>query len=166
MNLKDFFDYKNQLMKDLCTNASVVRLITGDPNTPVPYKELAYKNIFPYQYVPDTVDDGKTLICYDVDVLKVPNRTYYTLALYIWIFTHKSNARLSEGGGLLDSLASEIDSMLNGNRLYGLGELKLNAADRFFPTKDYLGRELIYGAWDFNRPSGSKPKPSNRTRGE
>jgi len=152
-------------MKDLCTNEKVVRMITGDPNTPVPYRELAYKNIFPYQYIPDTVDEGKTMICYDVDVIKVPNRTYYTLALYIWVLTHKSNARLAEGGGLLDSIAAEIDSMLNGSRLYGLGELKLNAAERFVPIKDYLGRALTYTAWDFNRPAGSKPKPSNRKRG-
>lgn len=164
--LEEFFDYKNLLMKDLCSNEDVVKLITNNEEAAVPNNKLPYTQIFPYQNIPETVDEAKTFICYDVDIIAVDNKTFYTPVIYIWICTHKSKYRCESGGVLLDKLSIAIDKMLNGSRFYGLGELKLDSVTRFIPVADFMGREMIYYAKDFNRPwSTVGSSPSNRKKG-
>ena len=72
---------------------------------------------------------------------------------------------MDKGGLLLDTLSAELDKMLNGNRYFGLGDLKLYSVTRFVPITDYRGRCLSYSARDFNRPSGIPKVPSNRKAG-
>jgi hypothetical protein len=162
MLLKELKDYKNELMKTLCCNPEIVRLITDSKQAAVPNLNLRYTQIYPFEYIPETVNEGMTFICFDVDIVEVPNKTFYAPALYIWAFTHKSKMCLAEGGIRTDRLAEEIDKELNGNRNFGLGELKLHSVSRFSPIVDYQGRVLTYYAVDFNRPGYSKRPPANR----
>ena len=167
MRLEEFFDYKNRLMK-LCCDGDVVRLVTNNAEADVPNHDLPYTQIFPFEFVPDTVTDGKTFICFDVDIIsvtKAQNQLLYYPALYVWIFTHKSLLRRADGRLTLDALASEIDRKLNGSRYYGMGTLNLESVRRFVPTTDYLGRMLTYTARDFNRVYEQGKIPSNRKRG-
>lgn len=148
-------------MKDLCCNQNIVTLITDDFESDVPNHTLPYSQIYPYEFIPETVNNGQTFICFDVDVAEVINKTFYVPVLYVWAFTHKSKMRLPDGGIRIDQLSSEIDKVLNGSRFYGLGELNLRSVGRFSPILDYQGRVLTYYAKDFNR-SSSKSPPSNR----
>lgn len=166
MQLQEFFDYKNQLMEDLLTNESIVRLIDDD----IPMEEagdLAYENVFPCEYVPKTVQEGKTYICFDVDIQKSVNKTYLLPTLYIWIFSHRSKLRLPNGGGVrTDKMCSEICKAINGSRKYGLGELDLYSIKRFAPMTDYQGKVLTFYAKDFNRTyDPKKATPANRKSG-
>lgn len=163
VRLEEFFDYKNRLMKELCCNEEIIKLITDKDDSDVPNHNLAYSQIFPYEYIPETVDNGQTFICFDTDIAEVINKTFYIPVLYIWIFTHKSKTRLTEGGIRVDKLSSKIDELLNGSRLYGLGELDLRNVGRFSPITDYQGRVLVYSTRDFNR-SGSRTPPPNRKK--
>lgn len=165
MNLAEFFDYKNLLMKELCSNEDVVRMVTNNEYATVPNHDLPYTQIFPYEFIPETVDEARTFICFDVDMIKVPNKTFYMPVLYIWIFTHKSLMRRDGEGLLLDNLSFVIDKMLNGSRYYGLGELALDSVTRFKPVLDYQGRVLAYTTVDWNRPSATSKVPSNRKKG-
>lgn len=162
MLLDEFFDYKNELMKTLCCNKEIVRLVTDSASAPVPNYDLAYTRIYPFEFIPETVDDGKTFICFDVDIADVQDKTFYLPVVYVWAFTHKSKLRLNEGGIRTDKLAVEINKELNGSRYFGLGELDLHAVGRFSPIADYQGRVLTYSALDFNRMSPSKRPPANR----
>ena len=166
MYLDEFFDYKNELMKTLCCNDKIVKLITDSDDATTPNHSLAYTQIYPFEFVPETVDDGKTFICFDVDIAEVVDKTYYLPVLYIWVFTHKSKMRLSQGGIRTDELSVEINKELNGSRYFGLGELDLHSVGRFSPIVDYQGRVLTYYATDFNRLSPSKKPPANRKRHE
>ena len=162
MYLDELFDYKNLLMKTLCENEAIVRLITDSSSAPVPDYDLPYTQIYPFEFVPETVSEGTTFVCFDVDIMDVYNKTFYMPVLYIWVFTHKSKLRLEEGGLRLDQLAVEINKELGGSRLFGLGELELKRVDRFVPILDYRGRILTYTARDFNRTAPSKKPPANR----
>ena len=161
VELNEFFDYKNKLMEDICSNAEIVKLITDNEHSPVPNKSLPYSRVFPYEFVPETVDDGQTFICFDVDIADVVNKTFYIPVVYIWVFTHKSKLRLLEGGVRIDKITSELSKILNGSRYYGLGELNLKSVSRFSPITDYQGRASVYYAKDFNN-LGSKQPPSSR----
>lgn len=163
MQLQEFFDYKNQLMEDLLTNESIVRLLDDDISLDDAHK-LSYSHVFPCEYVPETVQDGKTIICFDVDIQKSINKTYLSPTLYVWVFAHRSKLRLPNGGGVrTDKICSEICKAINGSRKYGLGELDLYSVKRFAPMTDYQGKVLTFYAKDFNRPHDpNKYTPSNR----
>lgn len=163
MNLHEFYNYKNELMKDICSNPTIVKLLTENNNPDVPNHVLPYTQVYPYEFVPETVSEARSFICFDVDIMKAPNKTYYYPVLYIWPFTHKSKFRTKDGKVLIDELSSVLDDMLNGSRYFGLGDLKLHSVQRFVPIADYLGRVLTYYATDFNRPTiNTRSVPSVR----
>lgn len=165
MQLEDFFDYKNQLMKDLLTNEAIVNLLDADGITVENAEALAYNRVFPCEYVPETVEDGHTFICFDVDVSRVEGKTFLSPLLYIWVFTHRSKLRLPEGGVRTDKLCNEICKAINGSREYGLGELNLYAVKRFAPMTDFQGKVMMFTAKEFNRVyDANKFVPSNRKR--
>lgn len=173
MNLKDFFDYKNQFMNDILTDPEIVKLITeqdqfgDDIYTVENAKDLIYKQVFPFEYVPETVHDGSTFICVEVDVQSAPGKTYMDLVMYVWIFAHRSRLVLPNGGGVrTDALCNKICEKINGSRNYGLGELDIVSCKRFAPMTDYNGKVLVFYADEFNRLHNySQTIPSNRKRG-
>lgn len=169
MQLNEFFDYKNRLMQDLLTNQSVLRLLSDGCDTKGKPEQLVYQQVFPYEYLPETVVRGQTFICCDVDIQRVLNKTFLTPSIFIWVFTHKSKMRVpaAEGGGVrVDRLCSEIAKTINGSRDYGLGELELYSVKRFAPIADYQGKVMMFQTREFNRPYPTgKPIPSNRKSG-
>jgi hypothetical protein len=166
MQLEEFYDYKNQLMDDLLTNAEIIRLLDDNYKDSDQPERFVYSQVFPFEYVPDTIEHGQTFICCDVDVQKSLNKTFLIPVLYVWVFTHKSKMKLPKGGVRVDRLCSEIAKAVNGSRYYGLGEMDLHAVKRFAPVTDYQGKVMTFQAKDFNRvsPTG-KPVPSNRKTG-
>ena len=165
MYLEEFYDYKNQLMKDILTDEKTVSLIEESISMEDAFS-LAYTRVFPYEFVPETVKDGKTFVCFDVDIQRVSSKTFLTPTIKIWVFSHKTKMRLPDGGVRVDALCSSICKLINGSRFYGLGELNIYGVKRFAPMTDYQGKVMTFVAEDFNRisPTG-KPIPSNRKAG-
>lgn len=161
--LDELFDYKNQLIDDLLTSKTVLRLLSDDCEENTRPEQLMYSQVFPYEYVPETVEHGQTFICCEVDIRDISNKTFLNPQIYVWVFTHKSKVRLPEGGVRVDKLSSQIVKIINGSRMYGLGELDLSSIKRFSPVTDYQGRVLTFAATDYNRlhPTGKKI-PANR----
>ena len=169
MQLEEFFDYKNQLMKDILTTPAIVDLldagVAGDDDITEIKEALAFKRVFPCEYVPETVQDGATFICFDVDVARSTDKTFLSPTLYIWVFTHRSKLRLPEGGVRTDRICNEICKAIDGSREYGLGELNLVACRRFAPMTDFQGKVLTFIAKDFKRQHDYNQKiPTNRKR--
>lgn len=160
MLLEEFFDYKNKIMKMLCTNQEIVTLVADQED--FDGLTLPYSQIFPFEFIPETTDKGKTYICFDVDIPEVTNEVMYNPVIWIWIFTHKSKLRLPEGGVRTDKIAQIIDTMLNGNRELGLGETNLRTVARFSPVEDFQGRVLAYQCRDTNRWGVKQPSPNKR----
>lgn len=164
MQLQELFDYKNQLMEDLLTSEPIVALLSDDIDLE-DAKKLAYTQVFPYEYVPETVQDGKTYICVDVDIQKSLNKTYLLPTLFVWVFTHKSRLRLPEGGVRTDKICSLISERINGSMKYGLGELNLYSVKRFAPMTDYQGKVMTFSAKDISKlHNATKEIPTNRKR--
>ena len=163
MNLEEFFDYKNRLMHDLLTNENILELLKDEANPTKSPEDFVYTQVFPYEYIPETLEYGMTFICCDVDIQQSMNKTFLLPVIHIWVFSHKSKLKLPGGGLRTDKLAAEIAKTINGSRFYGLGELNLYSAKRFAPTVDYQGKILTFHARDFNRksPTGQQV-PVNR----
>ena len=165
--LEEFFEYKNKLMGKILTDETLVKLINEDATLETAEK-LAYTQVFPAHYIPETTHDGSTFVCFDVDILSAPNKTFYTPVIYIWVIVHRSRLRLPEGGVRSDKICSELCKLINGTKDIGLGEVRLYSSKVYAPQTDYTGKVLTFDAKDFNRPDNSKkrPVPSNRKTGE
>lgn len=166
--LECLFGYKNLLMRELCGSEAVQRLIydAKEGELPIPNHDAAYKNIFPYEFIADTVVTAQTFICFDMDVTDVISCIDLNLELYVWIFTHKSLLRLKGGGLRLDALSAEIDRLLNQSRIFTKNPLELKSVGRFVPINDYQGRVLVFTGRDWNVAGAPKrPAPSNRRAG-
>lgn len=163
MNLNDFYDYKNQLMKDLLTDKEIVRLMQPEKglNNAI---DLAYTQIFPYEYIPETIQKGNTYICFDIDIQsQTAGKTFYYPYIYVWVFAHRSKLRLPEGGVRTDKICSRICEIMNGSRLYTLGELNLYSSKRFAPVTDYNGKVLTFIGREFSKQhNDNKILPNNR----
>ena len=169
MQLEDFFDYKNQLMKDVLTNKEIVRLLNDDIALE-DAANLAYEQVMPFEYIGETLFDGRTFIMFDVDIqaqIAGSNKTFYSPTIYVWVMAHRSRMRLPDGGGVrTDKLCSEICKTINGSRLYGLGQLNLYSVRRFAPVTDYTGKMMTFHAKEFNRQyDPTQYVPSNRKSG-
>lgn len=165
MQLEDLYDYKNQLMKDIVTTQSIVSLLHDNTEVVEP-ESLVYTQVFPYEYVPETIQEGKTYICFDVDVQKATSKQFLLPTIYVWIFSHKSRLRLPEGGIRVDKICCEISKKINGSRFYGRGELELYSVKRFAPMTDYQGKCMTFYATEVNRVyDPNKPTPANRKVG-
>ena len=165
MQLEEFFNYKNKLMEEIITDEEIVKLI----NENVPFEEaasLCYTQVFPFEYIPETEQEGRTFVCFDVDVQKQLGRPLYEPSIYVWVFAHKSALRLPEGGVRVDKLCSKICDKLNGSLYYGQGRLDLESTKRFAVMTDYQGKMLVFYARDVSKLyDGSKQIPTNRRSG-
>ena len=170
MQLEDFYDYKNKFMEHILTNEKIVSLLSekdedgNDIYTLENSRELMYKQVFPFLYVPETIHDGCTYVCCDVDVQEAPDKTFYEAVIYVWVFAHRSRLRLPNGEGVrTDKICSEIAKTINGSREYGLGELDFYMTKRFAPVSDYDGKQMFFYATEFNRQyNPNKYTPANR----
>ena len=164
--LDELFDYKNQFVQDVITCQRIVSLLTPDEDVRRHPEKLIYTQVFPYEYIPDTVEAAKTFVCCEVDIRRVPSSTYLTPEMYVWVFTHKSNVRVDEGGVRVDMVISEISKIMNGSRMYGLGPLDLYRVQRFSPIANYTGRIMTFQTSDYNRLNPNQHYlPSNRKTG-
>ncbi len=103
MQLEEFFDYKNQLMNDLLTNEEIVRLLADDCKPVNDVQDLVYKQVFPYEYIPETIEHGRPLSAAMLTSKKSVNKTFLIPVLYIWVFSHKSKLRLPKENRRWDS---------------------------------------------------------------
>lgn len=166
MNDDWYHDYKSQLMKDILTNTEIVSLVSGSDDPNFDAASLKYTQVFPYEFVPETSQEGLTYVCFDVDVDRVYNKNYLEPVVYIWVFSHKSALRTADGRILPDDIAVKIINMINGSRYYGLGQLEFASMKRFAPMSDYLGKRIVFESSEFNRQyDGNLPVPSNRRLG-
>lgn len=170
MNLDELFDYKNQFFKDVLTNEKLVKLI-NETKTLETAEELSYTQLYPFEYIPETIEHGHTYVCCEVDVssssVKVDKnmRLFYRPVLYVWVLVHKSKLRLPEGGVRFDAICSEITDTINGSLEYGRSRLLLSSVKRFTPLTDYQGKVMTFTTDDLNWPyDPNKRVPANRKR--
>lgn len=163
--LDELFAYKNQMMEDLLSSKEVLKLLASDGRATDDPKSLIYKQVHPYECVPEPTEEATTFLCCEVDIDLVPSKTLLYPMIYVWVFCHSSLLHYPQGGLRIDRLSSEIVRLLNRSRMYGMGALNLHSATRFSPIQQYQGRLLKFYAKDYNHISPSRQKvPVSRKR--
>ena len=155
--LKELTEYRQKIMKALCSDAEIVKLVTDKTNAPVPNRDLMYANIFPYAYTPDTTKETDTFICFRLTVPEVMNKTCKQINITFYIFTHQSLMRTRDGLRP-DLIGKEVERLFNGSLDLGLGRAKLEGMDDISPITGYHGIAVEYSVLEYNRPSISGDK--------
>ena len=80
------------------------------------------------------------------------------MKLYVTVACHKAYMKMSSGiisgitGNRRDNLVRFIDKILNGNDLFGIGNLKLDTVKTLSSSNSHFTiRELQYSVSDFNK---------------
>lgn len=150
-NLEEFTTYKQTLMQAICTSDTIVNLmkLQSDP-AEITGRDMRYKRIYPYNYVPLTIETAQTFICFTVTAPNVKDNLIAELRLTVYVFTHQDLMRTKDGMRT-DLLVSEIDKLLNRSTDYGLGKVSLKMCDVMqVPCQGYSGLFSVYSVKDFN----------------
>ena len=150
-NLEEFTAYKQTLMKEICTSEPIVDLLKLDSDpADITGKDMRYKRIYPYNYVPIVIENAQTFICFTVTAPNVKDNVVSELRLTIYVFTHQDLMK-TNNGMRTDLIVSEIDKLLNRSTKYGLGKVALKMCDVMqVPCQGYSGLFSVYSVKDFN----------------
>lgn len=152
MLLKELTEYRQKIMKLLCSDQKIVDLIKDTQNSSIPDRSLMYTRIFPYAYTPDVVKDTNTFICFRIYVPEVMNKTFKKVNIVFYIFSHQDYIRTSDGLRP-DLIAERVEELFNGTMDLGVGRMNLTGTDDISPSSNFHGIALEYSVSEFNRPT-------------
>lgn len=149
---KELTEYRSKIMKLLCNDQKIVDLITDTPNSAIPNRSLMYTRIYPYAYTPDVTKDTNTYVCFRIYIPEVQNKTFKTMNIVFYIFSHQDYIRTSEGLRP-DLIGERLEALFNGTMDFGVGRMKLSGMDDISPASTFHGIALEYTVSEFNRPT-------------
>ena len=124
---KEIVTYKNQIASTILNDNAIVSMITEIIPPEKPVEDLLYTYIFPFDYIPDAIQEVGCYICYEIEVPKVSIVNYFFKDVIITfrIICHQAAMKTSYGATRIDYLAHLIELLFNGNTEYGFNNLEL-----------------------------------------
>ncbi len=150
--LHELTEYRQKIMKAICSDQEIVDLIRDQADSPCPDRTLMYSRVFPYAHTPDTTKETNTYICFRIYVPTVMNKTFKEMRLVFYVFSHQDMIRTSDGLRP-DLIAERIDRLFNGTMDMGVGRMRLEGTDDISPSPSFHGLALEYAVSEFNRPT-------------
>lgn len=151
-HLQEITSYKNQLMQAICTNENIFNLLKIEGDDALTMRDMPYERVFPYAHVPDTNEEAKAFVCFDLIVPRVWSNVIKEVEIDLFVMSHQAIMRMPDGQGIrIDLIATELDKMLNGSRAYGVSTVDLTYLGNFIPINGYYGHEIRYKVPDINR---------------
>lgn len=155
--LYPLMDCKDKVIEKILSSQEVVDLIDDQKIKTAPAFGLLYKKVFPYAFVPDTVDATETYICVETNIVNVKSDAICDVELIIHVISHIGIMR-TDFGTRVDALADVIDELLNHSRDFGIG--KVTPVERYptswtLPNYNYVCRKVTYVIKNFNFRRGA-----------
>lgn len=150
--LRELKEFRNTINKKLCCDQEIVDLINDKANSPLPGRDLLYKQIFPYAYTPDAIKDTGTFICHRIHIPEVVNKTFKNVTVMFYIFVHQDNIRTSDGLRY-DLIGERIEELFNGIMDLGVGRMNLVGVSDISPSPKFHGISMEYTVLELNRPT-------------
>ena len=148
--MDDLKEYKTRILRSLWESDSIRRIISESANIPdLTYEQFRFY-VRNYAKNPDTVKEKGVYILFEVDPVKVQNRTAMTYEITFWAVISE-DLLVTEEGVLSDILISQIDHIFNGNKAFAIGPLELKGSKGFNVPVGFYGRYATYVAKEFNQ---------------
>lgn len=165
MNLQELGEYKHKLASLFAKDPDILSVMLGNISEDTDTDELLFGkdndspgHIYEFEYVPDINETTDSFLCMETVVARAPTDTAYRVYLYVFPFCHKKIMQTCKVPGLpgtkADIMAVYVDRILNGNRDFGIGRVRLISNEVYKPTLNYYGRCITYEIVDFNRKVG------------
>lgn len=158
--LQDGIDYKAGVIAQLCNSQEVVGLLANNPSIDIESEE-AYKFlddcIYDFNYISKTVERSDAFVMIDADMIAPTSGSMNAWELYVQVVCYKEYVPLDHKifrgvkGNRCDNLAFQIDKLLNGSRLFGIGRLTLQSATTAVVPDSFTSKLLTYRVEEFRR---------------
>ncbi len=146
--------YKNEIMKTLCSDADIVRLIPGHEESPTPDRSLIYTHFFPFDNIDQCITTAGQYLCFEVDIGRVDSEKVLELLISFWVVSStEPNIVKATGGIRNDILLYHIYKALKKNENLGIGRISYipnHPISSFVPEKTWAGRAMALVASDFH----------------
>lgn len=148
---------KNKIVRELIKDPAIIEAIDCTDDNRHVGESLYGTHIFDYAQNPNTINTVQTFITIQVHI---PQERYDTKSVFvnptveIRIISHDGHMRVDNVPKVRqnrnDYLSYLIDEKLNGRDDFGIGRLRLISNIEGTIQKDYVFRQLIFKAMDFN----------------
>ena len=151
--LQDGVDYKAQVVARLVSSQAVVGLLLNNPEIDLDSDEAIDSLddiIFDFDYIDRTVERSNAFIMVDADMVGPTSASFNAWEIYVQVVCHKDyvkmDSKIFKGvrGNRRDNLMCEIDKLLNGSRVFGIGRLELKSAVTAMVPDSFTSKLLTY----------------------
>lgn len=151
--LQDGVEYKAEVISRIVSSQRVVELLLDKPGVDLESVETftALDNtIFDFDYIDRTVERSDAFIMVDADMVSPASASFNTWELYVQIVCHKGYVRMDPKkfkgtkGNRRDVLVNEIDKLLNGTDMFGVGDLELLTCVTSVVPDSFTSKMLTY----------------------
>lgn len=153
-NSQAIIDFKNATVAKLVGCSELIHAMGNDDIQT--NDDAIYKYIFPYFYIPYTIEAAHSYICMRATMtgLNETNDMFGKFSLTVWVITNQDLMRISGVGGAtrIDYMASLVENLLNGSDAFGTQMLRLvtNAEDSL--DLKHRCRVLTFTTQDLSAP--------------
>ena len=143
---------KDRVIELVLSSQKVVDLIGDSTYKIAPAPDLLYKKVYPFIYIPDTIDSASAIVCVEANIISVKTDTVCDVELTIATMCHCDIMR-TDFGTRIDALADEIDDLINHSREFGIGRIVPSArypTDYTLPNYNYVCRKVKYTILNYN----------------
>lgn len=141
--------YRQLIMQKLINSQKLFQIVCRDSSLHSG-ADLRWVNYFPMEYVPETQEDSKMLICYDIKAdFDSTNDCVRRMDVYFFVSCEWQSIRDDTTGELrTDQAAHEIESLFATTRLgFVHGHIQHNYP--YAPRSNYRGRSILISFSDF-----------------
>ena len=153
MNLEQILTKKQTILDSLCSCEAILSLLRPESEPELTGDEMKYRFIYPYRKAPAADLEACSLLCFDINIAKVPNLTVCEMELKFFFTCHETLIKTA-GGNRTDLLAKEVENLFSWNPELGIGRVipaEQNAWIGWNTPAPYYGRRLTFSIQDFQR---------------
>ena len=153
--LSEISVYKNTILTKLIENENIVKAIGNinsdfldTPSITNP-RELLFKNIFPFPYIPDAQEEQKCYITMKFKLQRSGNM-FKLGEIFLYVFAHQDILKTEYPELRTDYILNELDEMFNETRDLGIGELQFGGMEDMKFSSVHSGSFIKYVNLSFN----------------
>lgn len=148
----EIIEYRKKIQNELCTDKEILKLL-DESKTAHPEDTIPFHKVYPHEYIPETIDDTRRMICFDIKAeIDNKNKTLKEMTVYFFISCHQNVVPYFENGRMFlwyDKVVCAIENIFTDSYKFGVGKIEFVSNNPYYPNQKFKGRQLIFRLFDF-----------------